>query len=53
MPNKTYKITELKIPNEFEIDFLRGFIDGDGSIWRDKWGRPHTSICGHSENIIK
>ena len=38
-PAKTYTIGELKIPNEYFRDFLRGHIDGDGSIWtyQDKW----------------
>ncbi len=54
VPNKTYVISEIKIPEEFKIDFLRGFIDGDGSIWYDSnSGTVHTSVCGHSEHIIK
>ena len=31
-PNKTYTIGELKIPDEYFIDFLRGHLDGDGNI---------------------
>ncbi|MCX6791258.1 MAG: hypothetical protein NTV62_03670 [Candidatus Gribaldobacteria bacterium] len=36
---KTYTIGELKIPDKYFRDFLRGHIDGDGSIWtyQDKW----------------
>lgn len=32
MPNKSKKLGSLKIPNEFFFDFLRGHLDGDGSI---------------------
>ena len=31
-PAKTYTIGAIKIPNEFFRDFLRGHLDGDGSI---------------------
>ncbi len=38
-PAKTYTIGELKIPDEYFKDFLRGHLDGDGSVWtyEDKW----------------
>ena len=32
MPNKSKKLTSLKIPLKYFSDFLRGCIDGDGSI---------------------
>ena len=32
MPSKTSKLGLLKIPNEYFADFLRGHIDGDGSV---------------------
>src|SRR3989344_4285004 len=32
MPNKSKIVGELKIPNEFFFDFLRGHLDGDGTI---------------------
>ncbi|MEK7173371.1 MAG: LAGLIDADG family homing endonuclease [Patescibacteria group bacterium] len=32
-PAKTYTIGKIKIPDEYFRDFLRGHIDGDGSIW--------------------
>lgn len=31
-PNKTYTIRNLRIPNLYFRDFLRGHLDGDGSI---------------------
>ncbi|MBU4466447.1 hypothetical protein KKF47_00035, partial [Patescibacteria group bacterium] len=38
-PAKTYTIGELKIPDEYFRDFLRGHLDGDGSVWtyKDEW----------------
>ncbi|PIP23185.1 MAG: hypothetical protein COX90_03660 [Candidatus Nealsonbacteria bacterium CG_4_10_14_0_2_um_filter_38_17] len=38
-PRKTYTIGELKVPNEYFPDFLRGHLDGDGSIttYKDYW----------------
>lgn len=51
VPNKTYTVDEIIIPN-FEKDFLRGFIDGDGSIYYSD-GSWHINVCGHSQNIIK
>ena len=32
MPNKSKILGEIKVPDEFFIDFLRGHLDGDGSI---------------------
>jgi hypothetical protein len=32
MPNKSLVLAEMKIPEEFFIDYLRGHLDGDGSI---------------------
>ena len=31
-PNKTHTVGELKIPNKYFPDFLRGHLDGDGTI---------------------
>lgn len=51
LPNKTYNVTELIIPDNYKIDYLRGLIDGDGSIYfsQNLW---HINFCGHSENIV-
>ncbi|MBI3638400.1 hypothetical protein HY227_01500 [Candidatus Wolfebacteria bacterium] len=35
-PAKTYTIGEVKIPDEYFRDFLRGHLDGDGSVWAYK-----------------
>ncbi len=34
MPNKSKRLRSLSIPDEFFFDFLRGHLDGDGSIKR-------------------
>lgn len=33
MPNKTFKLGSMFIPDKFFIDFLRGEIDGDGGFY--------------------
>ncbi|MBU4346078.1 MAG: LAGLIDADG family homing endonuclease [Candidatus Omnitrophica bacterium] len=33
-PNKSLTLTNLDIPEEYFVDFLRGLIDGDGSVRR-------------------
>lgn len=52
IPNKTYLVEEIIIPNNYKIDYLRGYIDGDGSLYYsgNSW---HLSITGHSKNIIQ
>lgn len=40
MPRKTMIITDVKIPDEYFFDFLRGHHDGDGtfySYWDPRW----------------
>jgi hypothetical protein len=40
MPNKTKIIGEVKIPDKYFFDFLRGHFDGDGSFysyWDPRW----------------
>ena len=47
-PRKTYKndFNFPNIPKKYERDFIRGFIDGDGSI-----GRHHFSMICNSEKF--
>lgn len=56
--NKSLTIGELKVPNEYFIDFVRGEIDGDGCI--RKWKHPSNQgeqwslrICSGSEKFIR
>jgi len=41
-----------KIPKKYIRDFIRGIVDGDGSISFDKKGYPTLSICGRKEVIV-
>ena len=38
-PAKTYTIGKIEVPDKYFFDFLRGHLDGDGSIvtYTDKW----------------
>lgn len=33
MPRKTFNLGEIKVPDEYFADFVRGFFDGDGSVY--------------------
>ena len=33
VPRKTYGLGEINVPNEYSADFVRGFFDGDGSVY--------------------
>jgi len=37
------------IPQKYTQDFIRGIVDGDGSINFNKKGRPQFNICGKRE----
>lgn len=51
--NKTYKMHKLpNIPDEFMIDYIRGYIDGDGSIY-EKRGHPIFSICSANRDFLE
>lgn len=46
---KTYGNSIANIPNEYMIDLIRGYIDGDGTIGDNKL----VSIAGFENNMIK
>lgn len=58
VPNKTYKTKNLPIvPNEYKKHFIRGLIDGDGSIyyskgWKIDFCSYHKTICEDFKNLI-
>lgn len=55
VPNKTYEMDSIDlelVPKELHSHFLRGFIDGDGSIYESS-GSWHLSITGYSYAIIE
>ena len=46
--NKTKTIGELRIPDDYFFDFLRGHLDGDGytySFWDSKWKTSFRLYC--------
>lgn len=53
VPNKTFSIrANYPIPKKYIGDFIRGVIDGDGWVWRRKYGIT-CGIVSASENFIK
>ena len=63
-PNKTYSLEPIEVPNEYFPDFVRGFFDGDGSVYIYKvnketqikvgFVRPNLSfIQGFNQNLCK
>lgn len=55
VPNKTYLLNDINIeliPENFRKDYLRGIIDGDGSIGIDN-GQIWISLTGYSEDFVK
>lgn len=57
-PNKTKILNDLKIPDEYFFDFLRGHFDGDGtfySYWDSRWKSSfmfYTVFVSASKNHI-
>jgi hypothetical protein len=41
-----------QIPKEYLADFIRGYFDGDGSIWNVKGNRINTSFYSGSKKFL-
>jgi hypothetical protein len=51
--SKTYKNYVFpNIPINLQKDFIRGYFDGDGTVYLDKT-RPKANICGINLNFLK
>lgn len=55
VPNKTYLMSKIEtdlVPDHLIKDLIRGYVDGDGSIYysRERW---HLSVTGHSYDFIQ
>lgn len=52
--NKTYEIMSMKnIPDEYKINFIHGYFDGDGSISINKNNSVSIKIISYTDNILK
>lgn len=52
--NKTFKLKNLpNLPKKYLIDFIRGFFDGDGSIYETKDHKIGTSITCASKEFLQ
>lgn len=60
-PLNRFKITGKKsftvvfpedIPEEYEIDFIRGYFDGDGSVGKHMGDNIRTRFCGANKDFI-
>ena len=48
-PNKSKSLEVLKVPDVYFIDFIRGFLDGDGftnSYWDKRWKNSFMIYTG-------
>lgn len=56
LPNKTYLLTDIhieQIPEILQKHYLRGLLDGDGSIFIEKrYNQIGISFTGYSENFV-
>lgn len=54
-PNKTHTLNKINIPNSYFRDFLRGHLDGDGSIfmYNDKYNNYHGRSYTHLRVYLK
>lgn len=52
IPNKTGKEEFLKLPEELMPHFIRGFFDGDGSVWKSN-NLTHVSFTGNKKFLTE
>ena len=50
--NKRIPSWVFSLPKDIQIEFLKGFVDADGTENRDKWNCLHTTIELCNENLI-
>ena len=54
IPNKSLVLSAPDIPNRLNKHFVRGYIDGDGSIgWHKHNNKPRLHIVSGSKDILK
>lgn len=54
IPRKTgYAIIPPKLNRKFYPDFIRGYFDGDGSIWIERNGAVGFGITSHNIEILE
>lgn len=54
IPNKTgFAKIPSKLNKEFYPDFIRGYFDGDGSIWVEKSGAVGFGLTSHNTEILE
>jgi intein-encoded DNA endonuclease-like protein len=52
--NKTFKLSHIpNLPNEYKLDFIRGFFDGDGSLYEPKGKKININFTCASETFLK
>ena len=54
-PRKTYNLNPIKVPDKYFPDFVRGFFDGDGSVYIYEVNRApqiKASFCSSSLSFI-
>lgn len=50
---KSFTCKFPQIPEEYLSDFIRGYFDGDGSVWDVKGQRVNSSFCCRSFDFLK
>ena len=54
IPNKTgFAKIPSKLNQKFYPDFIRGYFDGDGSVWKEKSGAVGFGLTSHNPEILE